>query len=213
MPFTLAAAAHAALFALFPPGAAVDAPAIDPTAVIEYKSVDPIFDPPPPQSAAGEPGGGGGEPVKALEEPMVVPNPDAMTIDVPKIPTSADHLDSSRIPRVPVPGPPGPPVAGSMAEQLFDPQSLDREPRARVRIAPEYPFDAKRLGLAGVVEVAFVVGPDGAVRDARVLRSDHRELEAAALRAVLKWRFEPGKVRGRPVAFRMNVPMVFRLAE
>lgn len=45
-----------------------------------------------------------------------------------------------------------------------------------------------------------------------VSSTDHR-FEEASLRAVSKWRFEPGKHHGRVVRFRMSVPLVFRLTE
>ncbi|MBE36925.1 MAG: hypothetical protein CMI16_15450 [Opitutaceae bacterium] len=41
-------------------------------------------------------------------------------------------------------------------------------------------------------------------------RTDRR-FEEAALRAVSKWRFEPGRRHGRVVQFRMAVPIIFRL--
>jgi protein TonB len=89
--------------------------------------------------------------------------------------------------------------------------ALDNVPRARLQPAPLYPHEAKRDGLAGEVVVEFVVDEAGAVREARVLRAAHRSLEEAALRAVLKWRFEPGRRHGRIVPFRMVVPVVFNL--
>ena len=44
-----------------------------------------------------------------------------------------------------------------------------------------------------------------------VVESSDRVFEEAAVRAVAKWRFEPGRRDGRVVRFRMAVPIVFAL--
>jgi len=55
-----------------------------------------------------------------------------------------------------------------------------------------YPRAADRLGLGGVVIVAFTVHTSGAVIDARVrVSSGHALLDAAALASVRQWRFRP----------------------
>ncbi len=95
---------------------------------------------------------------------------------------------------------------------VLPPELLDRIPRARSQIEPVHPFDMRQQGVEGMVDVAFVVGVDGAVQSAQVLRSTHRAFEEPALRAVRKWRFEGGRSNGRPVSFRMAVPLHFRLA-
>jgi protein TonB len=45
------------------------------------------------------------------------------------------------------------------------------------------------------------------------VRSSDRIFEEAALRAVARWKFEPGRRDGRIVRFKMSVPIVFRLDE
>jgi protein TonB len=90
---------------------------------------------------------------------------------------------------------------------------LDNPPSARVQGSPDYPDPAKQQGLNGEVWVEFVVDHTGRVHDPVVVRSSARIFEEATLRAVLKWRFEPGKHNGRLVSFRMVVPVVFRLGE
>lgn len=90
---------------------------------------------------------------------------------------------------------------------------LDTTPRARFQAAPIYPFEAKRQGVRGEVIVAFVVDESGAVMDPRVVSSTERLFEEASLRAVAKWKFEPGRRDGRLVRFRMVVPVVFNLNE
>jgi protein TonB len=104
----------------------------------------------------------------------------------------------------------GGPIAGDMTD-LQEAGHLDRMPRAKVQIAPNYPFELKRNGVEGSVLIEFQVDATGQVVSARVLRSDHREFEEPTLRAVLKWRFEPGRYNGKAVPFRMQIPVDFHL--
>lgn len=65
-------------------------------------------------------------------------------------------------------------------------------PRLIERVAPEYPAIARQRRIEGWVELEYVVGADGRVIDVRVLDSHPtRVFEAAAERALRRWRFEP----------------------
>ena len=55
----------------------------------------------------------------------------------------------------------------------------------------------------------FVVDEAGRVLDPHVVRSNDPVFEAPTLRAVAKWRFEPGRKNGQVVRFRMSVPVAF----
>ena len=68
------------------------------------------------------------------------------------------------------------------------------------RIPPTYPRDAARNGITGWVQLEVMVNADGTVRSARVVQSNPRGLfEAAAVQAVLRWKFKPKVVNGQPV--------------
>jgi protein TonB len=68
------------------------------------------------------------------------------------------------------------------------------------RIPPQYPRDAARNNITGWVQLEVLVNPDGTVRSARVLDSKPKGLfEAAAVQAVLRWKFKPKVVNGLPV--------------
>jgi len=71
---------------------------------------------------------------------------------------------------------------------------------------PVYPELAKNAGVQGVVILEVTVGEDGAVSDARVLRSIPL-LDTAALDAVKQWRYEPTLLNGvaRPVIMTVTV--------
>jgi len=55
---------------------------------------------------------------------------------------------------------------------------------------PEYPLIAKRMHITGAVQLQITIRPDGTVKDAKVL-GGHPALADAAVKAVMKWRYEP----------------------
>ena len=91
--------------------------------------------------------------------------------------------------------------------------NLDKVPRAIVRVPPAYPAQLRALGVSGEVYVDFVVDEAGRVSDVRVLRSSREEFESVAIKALVKWRFEPGSVHGKPVRFRMAMPLNFTIGD
>jgi protein TonB len=96
--------------------------------------------------------------------------------------------------------------------KLFELKDLDQKPTPITRINPTYPFEMKRAGQNGSVTLGFIVDSTGTVRDAYVVDSSHREFEAAALQAIQKWKFRPGKKGGRAVNTRMQQPIVFNIS-
>lgn len=69
-----------------------------------------------------------------------------------------------------------------------------------VKVAPIYPDRALKEGIEGDVLLEFVVTETGAVRDAVVLEANPSGVfERAALKAVLKFKYKPRIVDGRPV--------------
>lgn len=86
---------------------------------------------------------------------------------------------------------------------------LDRVPRAIVLPSPVYPDALRNNGTNGSVTVEFVVDTTGRVVRAEAVRWSHREFADPAVRAVLRWRFEPGTLNGRKANFRVAVPIEF----
>ena len=74
-----------------------------------------------------------------------------------------------------------------------------------------YPALCRAAGIEGRVYVRFVVGTDGSVGDAEVVRGIGGGCDEAALEAVEAARFTPGYQRGRAVRVRMALPVTFRL--
>jgi periplasmic protein TonB len=97
--------------------------------------------------------------------------------------------------------------------KVFDISMLDQQPAPRFQARPQYPFEMRRAGIAGEVVVDFIVDTNGDVQNAYAIRSSQREFEAAAVQAVSKWKFKPGRKGGRDVPTHMQVPIVFTLNE
>ena len=75
---------------------------------------------------------------------------------------------------------------------------------------PVYPQTARDAGVQGVVILEIVIGEDGAVANARVLRSIPL-LDQAALDAVRQWRYEPTLLNGVPTSVIMTATVNFSL--
>jgi protein TonB len=105
----------------------------------------------------------------------------------------------------------GPGSGASTVVQTYNPDLLDHTPHAVRQTQPVYPLDAKVKSESGEVMVAFVVDESGRVLNARVVSSTDPVFEEPTLRAIEQWRFTPGTVHGRPVRFRMSVPVAFSL--
>ncbi|MBW1722340.1 MAG: energy transducer TonB [Deltaproteobacteria bacterium] len=77
---------------------------------------------------------------------------------------------------------------------------------------PRYPRIARRRGYQGVVQMEVLVDREGKAKEVRLLHSSgYPVLDKAALNAVRKWRFEPGKRGDEPVEMWVVVPVRFRL--
>jgi protein TonB len=74
-----------------------------------------------------------------------------------------------------------------------------------------YPEIAKRAGVEGKVYILAFVDESGNVTKAQVLKGIGAGCDEAALDAVLKTKFKPGKQRGKPVKVQVSIPVVFKL--
>ena len=77
----------------------------------------------------------------------------------------------------------------------------------------DYPEEAIDKGIEGRLVLAFVVEPTGKPSEIEVLRSLHPLCDSAAVDALRKTRFIPGKQNGRVVRVRMRLPVRFRLVD
>ncbi len=177
---------------------------------LKLSTVDAVEQPPPPPVA---------------EEKKPEPPPEE--VPPPELTQNAPPLDLSQLELALNPGL-GEGVAGDFAvklpigeglgstkssskDDIFSMADLDQIPRVKFQLAPQYPPELKKKKIQGTVYVLFIVDQDGRVRDPKIQKSDNSAFDTPAMNAVKKWRFEPGKVAGRAVQFRMRVPITFAL--
>lgn len=83
-----------------------------------------------------------------------------------------------------------------------------------VQIEPQIPREALTNCIGGVVELRFTVLEDGSVEDPSVVSSNPpRMFDRSALRAILRWKFKPRIVDGRPVKREATLPIEFKKPE
>ena len=78
------------------------------------------------------------------------------------------------------------------------------------RVDPEYPADAEKARLEGVVIVSASIAPDGAVKRVSPI-SGHPLLARAAVDAVRWWRFQPYQLEGQAVPVETTIEIDFQL--
>ena len=108
----------------------------------------------------------------------------------------------------PVPPPPPPPGWAAGAVRVGGNVKM---PVKTKHVAPDYPAIAQSANVQGVVILEVLIGPDGKVLDARVLRSIPL-LDQAALDAVRQWEFTPTLLNGSPVPVIMTATVQFTLS-
>ena len=97
---------------------------------------------------------------------------------------------------------------GGGVDDLFSLADLDQKPRVVHQPGPVLDAAARRKA-PGTVHILFVVDEQGRVENPVVQKSTDPVFERPALASVRQWRFEPGKRNGKPVRFRMRVPVTF----
>lgn len=98
--------------------------------------------------------------------------------------------------------------AGAESEDLFSLADLDQKPRAVHTVDPTLDAAARRRA-PGTVTILFLVNQDGRVENPIVQAATDPVFEKPALAAIRQWKFEPGRRNGKPVRFRMKIPITF----
>jgi len=214
IPTAVAAALHALLFfgyqPVHMPGALNDGLRSSPVKKLPNVEIELVLprDPDDPDTAAQPKG----EPAEARPELPEPPPRDAVTeVPLPKNPPSiAPTQFSPAIPTGSFGDPNG--LIGIAQNVPVRSDWLDNPPRTRTQVAPLYPYEARKTGRPGEVVVEFIVDESGRVLDPHVVRSNDPLFDEPTLRAVAKWRFEPGRRNGKVVRFRMAVPVGFAVS-
>ncbi len=92
--------------------------------------------------------------------------------------------------------------------------SLARELTPLVRFPPEYPMGAATNRIEGYVLLRFTVTETGTVADPEIIRSQPAGIfDRAALRSVLRWKYQPQLVEGEPVSVISYTRISFMMEE
>lgn len=88
----------------------------------------------------------------------------------------------------------------------------ERKLRKYVAEQLEYPSEAYKEGVEGLVEVAFMVDSDGSISDIEIVNGSHPSLNEEALRVVESFpNWEPRKVNSEPVKSYVSIPIRFEI--
>ncbi len=189
-----------------------------PDTMMAFAAPPPPPPPPPPPAPATAP---------PKVTPTPVTNPNAAPTEAPKeiiaeVPAPATGV-SEGVPGGVEGGIPGGTIGGVVGGLPSAPPPPPPPPSAPVRVGgnikaptktrnvnPVYPPIAQSARVQGVVIIEATIGPDGRVKDAKVLRSIPL-LDQAALDAVKQWQFTPTLLNGVPVPVIMTVTVNFTL--
>lgn len=134
--------------------------------------------------------------------PAVQPRAAATTPPAPVNPQ--DILAAATSPSTP------PPAATTAPEPAAEPQIAPTEPEVVKGATPSYPDMARKAKITGRVFVRVMVGADGSIRNAEVVRGIGGGCDEAALEAAQKMTFRPGTVNGKPADRPITIPFTFR---
>jgi len=84
-------------------------------------------------------------------------------------------------------------------------------PKATYNPNPVYPASASKDRITGSVMMEAIVDENGRVQNVKVVRPLREDLDKAAVDTFKRWRFEPARKDGQPLAATINVEMSFNL--
>jgi protein TonB len=167
-----------------------------------------------------------GAPTSAPPKPLPhAPAPKTATrTEAPAPEVTVPPSDSSTAPPEAVPAPvasigtertaPSPLITAPVAERPTPPPLVlpDANAAYLANPPPEYPKASRRMGEQGRVILRVLIGTDGKAHRAEVrVSSGYERLDEAALKAVLAWKYEPGRRHGVPESMWFDVPVQFVL--
>ena len=147
----------------------------------------------------------------APSRPMI-PIP-TVSEDIPEDVTIMDTTPDLERPVLQVTGLPGTRGAPNGGPGSSRVHTVWEQPPELVRmVTPTYPPEAHRRNIEGQVVLTIVVDERGHVVDVSVVQSTPSEIfDAAAVEAIMLWRFKPAKFRNQPIKVRINQTVTFSL--
>ncbi len=104
-----------------------------------------------------------------------------------------------------------PPPVEEPDDQVYHVTSRITPPVLIERVPPDYPSGERRAGREGTVVITAVIDKDGRPRDPKVIRPVSPVLDASAIHAVMRWRYQPARLGDRDVAVYTVVRLSFTL--
>lgn len=89
--------------------------------------------------------------------------------------------------------------------------AADHSPIPVYRSPPKFPVMFRLAGIEGQAIIEFTVDKEGIPQNLKVHSETHPLFGIAAKTSVQTWRFLPATEKGKPVATRMRVPVIFQL--
>jgi len=105
----------------------------------------------------------------------------------------------------------GPGSGGGTGGGIYRPGGAVSAPRLITEVEPRYTSDALRDKIQGAVWLEAVVTRDGRASQIHVVRSLDRGLDEEAVAAVVRWRFDPGRLAGLPVDVLVTIRLDFSI--
>jgi protein TonB len=178
-------------------------------AVVELSTTPPPASQPEPQPQPNPPP----RPVTMQPQAITLPRPEAAIVPMaPELPPTVEvaRVAAPVMPAVPAApaAPPAPPAPAIVESNDLGARMIAGDP-------PRYPIESRRRKEQGVVHLGLIVGTDGRVESIAVERSSgHDRLDAAAMKAVRKWRWEPTTRGGIATRVRgiVEIPFVLQAA-
>lgn len=101
-------------------------------------------------------------------------------------------------------------VEEAAPEEIFEFFAVEEQPVRQQEVTPEYPMAARSAGVEGTVFVRALVGTDGSVEQAEILKGNDL-LNDAAIAAAKATKFSPAKQNGMPVRCWVQMRFAFVL--
>lgn len=79
------------------------------------------------------------------------------------------------------------------------------------QVKPEYPEDARRLGMEATVVVKLLIDKEGKPKRAVIFNSQNELFNEKAMQAAMQWLFTPAIMNGQIISVWVTVPFRFRL--
>lgn len=102
-------------------------------------------------------------------------------------------------------------VSGTDSGKVYKIGNGASAPRAIYQPSPEYSEKARKKKFQGTCLLSLIVGADGKPHDVRVERALGLGLDEKAVECVKKWKFDPARKDGEPVAVEIHVEVSFHL--